>query len=145
MSVLEFNVRLAQWDKDAATIDSIRYRVFVLELGVPAEIERDGRDPECRHAIAQTQGGHAIGCGRLLPDGRIGRIAVVREWRRRGVGGAMLERLIDLARTDGHSRVVLNAEANATDFYMRHGFVRTGEPWLEAGLEHVAMERRLGN
>ncbi len=145
MSVRGFSVRLASWERDGAVIDSIRYRVFVVELGVPVDIERDGRDPACRHAIAETVDGLGIACGRLLPDGQIGRIAVLREWRRHGVGGAMLERLIELARSEGHSRVVVNAEANASDFYARHGFVATGGPWLEAGLEHVAMERRLGN
>jgi predicted GNAT family N-acyltransferase len=139
----EFSVRIADWTRDGVVIDSIRNRVFVVELGVPVDIERDGRDPACRHAIAETSAAQAIGCGRLLPDGRIGRIAVVREWRRHGVGGEILDRLIGLARADGHSRVVLNAEANAIDFYARYGFAATGEPWLEAGLEHVTMERRL--
>jgi len=141
-AALEFNVRLAHWSGDGAAIDSIRHRVFVVELGVPAEIERDGRDPSCRHAIAETPEGRIIGCGRLLPDGQIGRIAVLPEWRRHGVGAAVIERLMELARDEGHSRVMLNAQSNAGGFYLRHGFVRTGEPWLEAGLEHVAMERR---
>jgi predicted GNAT family N-acyltransferase len=80
---------------------------------------------------------------RLLPDGYVGRLAVLADWRGRGVGGAMLERLIELARALGHERVAVNARVDACDLYARHGFVRTGEPWIEAGLEHVAMERPL--
>ena len=137
-----FTVRLAQWRRDEAAIAEIRHDVFVVELGVPVELERDGRDPSGRHAIAEDAAQRAIGCARLLPDGYIGRIAVRREWRGRGVGGAMLERLVALAAATGDDRVALNAQSMACGFYERHGFKRIGVPWIEAGIEHVTMERR---
>jgi predicted GNAT family N-acyltransferase len=142
VSAAAFSVRIAQWPCDEPAIAAIRRQVFVVELGVPAELERDGRDAQSLHAIAQSDA-HAIGCARLLPDGYIGRIAVLREWRRRGVGGAMLECLVALAAQRGEALVALNAQIDACDFYSRHGFTAIGEPWLEGGLRHVTMQRRL--
>jgi predicted GNAT family N-acyltransferase len=143
MSVGRFAVRVAQWDADAAAIAVLRRAVFVAELGVPAELERDGRDPVCSHVVASDASGTTIGCGRLLPDGSIGRIAVAAGWRRRGVGGAIVERLVEVARASGHRSVALSAQSNACAFYERHGFVAAGERWTEGGLEHVRMERPL--
>jgi predicted GNAT family N-acyltransferase len=143
VSAAAFTVRRASWLRDESAIASIRDDVFVRELGVPAALERDGRDAACEHAIAEDADGHAIGCARLLADGSIGRLAVRPDWRGRGVGGALLERLVEIAAARGQTRVVLNAQTNACDFYTRHGFVRVGEPWIEGGLEHVAMQRAL--
>lgn len=138
-----FSVRRASWPRDQTAIASIRDDVFVRELGVPASLERDGRDAASEHAVAEDAHGRAIGCARLLADGSLGRVAVRRDWRSRGVGGALLERLVEIAASRGQTRVSLNAQADACEFYARHGFVRVGEPWIEAGLEHVAMQREL--
>ena len=138
-----FRVRLADWDKDEGTLKAVRNAVFVVEQRVPVEIEWDGIDANCRHAIAVDAAGNVIGCARLLPDGHIGRLAVSAAWRGRGVGGALLERLIALARERGHRRVVLNAQTHALAFYERHGFAPVGDPFEEAGIAHQAMQRFL--
>lgn len=138
-----YRVRLAHWPADAATLKSIRHDIFVVEQRVPADIEWDGVDGECRHAIAEDAAGAAIGCGRLLPDGHIGRMAVRREWRGQGVGGALLERLIALARELGYFYVALNAQTHALPFYARFGFTPRGAEYEEAGIPHRAMERPL--
>jgi len=138
-----FRVRIADWAVDEGRLKAIRHEVFVLEQHVPAEIEWDGIDAGCRHAIAEDLAGNAIGCGRLLPDGHIGRMAVRREWRRHGVGAALLERLVLLARDLGHPRVVLNAQTQALPFYARFGFVPCGPEYQEAGIPHQAMDRIL--
>jgi len=138
-----FRVRLADWTHDESKLRAIRYQVFVVEQQVPEDLEWDGIDAGCRHALAEDSRGNAIGCGRLLPDGHIGRMAVLRPWRGQGVGAALLERLVELARDDGHRRVVLNAQTHALPFYARQGFASCGAEFEEAGIPHLAMERRL--
>ena len=139
----DFGVRLAVWAVDGPKLRMLRHAVFVLEQGVPEEIERDDIDKDCSHVIAEDSSGTAIGCGRLLPDGHIGRMSVLREWRGRGVGTALLGRLIALATEGGYRRVMANAQEQACLFYQRHGFTAVGEPFFEAGIVHRAMERAL--
>jgi predicted GNAT family N-acyltransferase len=138
----EFRVRLVGWDEAAPVLSRIRTTVFVGEQGVPPEIEIDGRDPECAHAIAESAAGEAIGTGRLMPDGRIGRMAVLAGWRGRGVGAAILEALMAEARRRGFRETWLHAQSHARDFYARHGYVVEGDEYLEAGIPHVHMRSR---
>jgi muramoyltetrapeptide carboxypeptidase len=138
-----FRVRLGEWPGDERALRSVRNTVFVTEQHVPEALEWDGLDPVCRHAVAEDARGNPIGCGRLLPDGHVGRMAVLREWRGRGVGTALLAALVELAREMGHRRVALNAQASALPFYARHGFAPFGPEFEEAGIAHRAMERRL--
>jgi predicted GNAT family N-acyltransferase len=121
----------------------VRRDVFVREQGVPEALEWDGRDAVCRHVVANDDKGAAIGCGRLLPDGGIGRLAVERAWRGRGVGSAILSRLVDIASNTGFERVVLNARTDAAAFYARRGFAAAGPEFTEAGIRHLRMERAL--
>ena len=136
----DFRVRLAVWTSDERKLRMLRHTVFVLEQGVPKEIEWDGIDKDCSHAIAEDSSGNSIGCGRLLPDGHIGRLSVLREWRGRGVGTALLGELILLATERGHRRVIANAQEHARSFYERHGFTTAGDPFTEAGIVHRVME-----
>jgi predicted GNAT family N-acyltransferase len=98
-------------------------------------------DSASLHALAVDETGEPIGCARLLPDGHVGRVAVLAPWRRRGVGSALLRCLIDEARRQGHRAVLLNAQVDAMPFYARHGFVARGAVFNEAGIPHQAMER----
>ena len=138
-----FSVRLCGWDEARAEARLIRERVFVREQGVPLELEMDAWDARCDHALARAAGGAAIGTGRLLPDGHIGRMAVLKEWRGKGVGAALLQALVDQARMRGHASARLNAQISATGFYRRYGFEASGPEFREAGIAHVAMERKL--
>lgn len=138
-----FHVRLVDWREASAVLDALRFEVFVVGQGVPAELERDGRDPDCAHVLAVSDAGEPIGTGRLLPDGRIGRMAVLAPWRGRGVGAAMLDALMDEARRRGFTETHLHAQSHAKDFYARHGYVVEGEEYLEAGIPHVGMRARL--
>lgn len=138
-----YRVREADWARDELRLKSIRHQVFVIEQRVPADLEWDGIDAQCRHALAEDNAGNAIGCGRLLPDGHIGRMAVHATWRDRGVGGALLAYLVELARAEGHRRVLLNAQVNAMRFYAHRGFTPMGEEFEEAGIPHRAMVREL--
>ncbi len=135
-------VRLGSWDELSAQASPIRFTVFVDEQKVPVELELDEFDPLSCHALALA-GDEAIGTGRLLPDGHIGRMAVLAGWRGRGVGALLLQALIDEAKRRGMARVVLNAQTHALGFYARFGFVPEGEEYEEAGLPHRTMGRNL--
>ena len=132
-------IRLGDWATLGPHATAIRFEVFVDEQKVPAEIELDDMDAVCLHAVAYDDAGNAIGTGRLLPDGHIGRMAVRQPGRGTGVGGAMLTLLMDKARERGDKAVVLNAQTVAAPFYARHGFVQQGEVFEEAGIAHVEM------
>ena len=136
-------IELLSWEAARSRAAPIRFEVFVEEQGVPREIELDEHDPLCLHALALDETGSAVGTGRLLPDGHIGRMAVRRAWRGRGIGGAILERLIEAARSRGDAEVALSAQVQAIEFYRAYGFAEEGERYVEAGIEHQAMRRKL--
>jgi predicted GNAT family N-acyltransferase len=139
----EFSLRLTDWARDGDALRAIRRTVFVNEQGVPEALEWDDVDPICTHALAFDRDANPIGCGRLLPDGHIGRMAVLAPWRGRGVGAALLTLLVESARENGHRRAILNAQTDAIPFYMRYGFVVTGDEFEEVGIAHRIMERTL--
>lgn len=135
-------VRTGAWSELGEPCSALRREVFVDEQQVPAEIEIDGRDPECIHALA-TLAGQPVGTGRLLPEGRIGRLAVRATVRGKGIGAALLALLIEEARERGFARVVLNAQTGALGFYEGFGFLPVGDEFVEAGIRHQRMELRL--
>jgi predicted GNAT family N-acyltransferase len=135
-------IELLDWTAARLEASRIRTAVFVEEQGVPAEIEMDDRDATCAHALAYVDG-EAVGTGRLLADGHIGRMAVLPESRAAGVGGALLECLVDEARRRGMRAVVLSAQTHALGFYRRHGFREVGPVFDEAGIRHQEMRRVL--
>ena len=138
-----YTVRLTDWQRDREALARVRRIVFIEEQRVPENLEWDEADAACVHAIAEAPDGAAIGCGRLLPDGHIGRMAVLAPWRGRGVGDALLTRLVGAAHERGHTRVILNAQVQAMPFYARQGFAPEGEPFDEAGIAHQVMTRTL--
>lgn len=144
-------IELASWPEARADAARIRESVFVMEQGVPRELELDQYDRQCVHALARDQTGQAIGTGRLLPPqahgarivSHVGRMAVLKEWRGRGVGGALLARLIEVARQRGDTEVALSAQTHALRFYRAFGFVEEGDDFLDAGIPHRMMRRVL--
>jgi predicted GNAT family N-acyltransferase len=136
-------VREVSWDEAADRLSALRRCVFVQEQGVPESLEWDGLDPQCRHVVAESTGGEAIATGRLLPDGHIGRMAVLPAWHRLGVGSAVLAELVAMARRRGDDQVVLHAQTYVIDFYRRAAFEVASAPFMEAGIAHVLMQRRL--
>lgn len=135
-------VRNAVWPEDAGTLQSLRGAVFISEQGVPESVEWDGQDAGARHVIAEADGA-PVGCGRLLADGRIGRLAVLAPHRGLRIGAALLDALVVIARQRGEPALYLHAQADAVQFYERSGFMAEGEPFDEAGLPHVDMRLRL--
>ena len=143
MPVPTFSVRLCDWDTARAQARYIRELVFVREQSVPLELEMDEQDPRCDHALTYATDGAAVGTGRLLLDGHIGRMAVLKEWRGMGVGALLLQALVEQARSRGHAVVRLNAQIQATGFYRRFGFDVSGPEFMEAGIPHLPMQRDL--
>lgn len=137
-------IEIMNWERAQPIAGPIRFAAFVEEQGVDSGIELDDKDAQCIHAVAFDEAGKAIGTGRLLPDGHIGRMAVVKEWRRRGVGADILNALAEEARKRGDKEVVLSAQLQAAEFYREQGFVAEGKVYQEAGILHQAMRKVLG-
>ena len=129
----------ATWPDDTEQIKTIREHVFVLEQGVSAKIEWDGRDHLCMHVLAVTSEQEIVGTGRVLPSGHIGRIAVLASYRGQGVGKAILEKLITLALENSQTEIYLNSQTHAISFYQRSGFEVSGPVFMEAGIPHQRM------
>ena len=124
-------------------IRGIRDAVFGKEQAVPEEIDWDGMDPDCVHALAIEEGGASTGTGRLTPEGKIGRLAVLPRERGQGIGAALLEALSEEARRKGIAKVYLHAQTQALAFYEKQGFVRRGDAFFEADIKHVYMSKVL--
>ena len=133
-------VRVANWQKDNAEIRRIREAVFVAEQSVPAELEWDAEDQEAVHFLA-LEGDFAVGTARLLADGEIGRVSVLKDWRGLKVGDALLKAAIIEAENRDLKQQKLIAQVHASEFYQRHGFRIVSEEFLEAGISHVEMVR----
>jgi predicted GNAT family N-acyltransferase len=140
---LDVSVTRALWSRDAAALRAVRTAVFVVEQRVPPALEWDGRDGDCVHVLARTGDGTAVGCGRLLPEGRIGRMAVLAAMRGRGVGSALMRALLTAAREHGHTAVELGAQTHALGFYARFGFIAEGAEYDDAGMPHRTMRLAL--
>ncbi|MBB6343043.1 putative GNAT family N-acyltransferase [Pseudomonas fluvialis] len=135
------SVRVADWQKDNADLRRIREKVFIAEQAVPPELEWDTEDAQAVHFLAY-EGDYAIGTARLLPDGQIGRVSVLKDWRGLNVGDALLAAVIAEAERRGLHEQRLSAQVQATPFYERHGFRILSEEYLDAGIPHVDMLRQ---
>lgn len=133
-------VRVANWQRDSAELRRIRETVFVAEQAVPAELEWDNEDADAVHFLAE-EGQFAVGTARLLPDGHIGRVAVLKDWRGMKVGDALMRAAIAEAERRGLTQQALSAQVHATAFYERLGFRVVSEEFIEAGIPHVDMVR----
>jgi predicted GNAT family N-acyltransferase len=135
----DVRILATDWRSDRQRLSLIRRAVFVEEQRVPEELEWDADDAGAIHLLAVDADDTPIGCARLLPDGHIGRMAVLQSWRGKGVGRALLQKALELARAQGHAIVRLSAQTHAAGFYRRHGFIAEGDEYLEAGIPHLAM------
>jgi len=139
----DFTVDGVDYQAALPQLRAVREAVFVQEQGVPLELELDELDPECHHVIARDAQGQPIGTGRLTPERKVGRMAVLPDWRGRGVGDALLLALIAKARELDWHDLSLHSQVSAIGFYARHGFLPYGERFVEAGIDHQSMRRLL--
>ena len=138
-----FTIRIMGWPEALALARPVRERVFIDEQKVPRELEWDQWDDAGDHAVAFDALGKPIGTARLLPDGRIGRMAVLKDWRGKGVGAALLRAMLERARSRSMARAVLHAQVHAAGFYRRFGFSERGGEFVEAGIPHLEMTLEL--
>lgn len=136
---MAWRVDIAEWADAEPAIRSVREAVFVREQHVPEELEWDGLDQVCVHVLARNEAGDPIGTARMQPDGKIGRMAVLKEWRGRGIGRALLQALVDVASDRGFTRLTLSAQTHAVRFYEKAGFRAIGDLFLDAGIPHRKM------
>lgn len=124
-------------------IKFVRETVFIKEQHVPVDLEWDNDDQTAQHVIAKTENGDVIATARLLNNGHIGRMAVLEPFRFQGIGTKMLNRLIEKARQNGLKDVFLNAQISAVNFYTKAGFCIVGNEFMDAGIPHYKMVKKL--
>jgi predicted GNAT family N-acyltransferase len=139
MSGGNFTIRQVDWHREKEQIMMIRNVVFVEEQKVPMEEEMDNLDAQCWFVLAEDETGKPIGTGRLLPGGKIGRLAVLKDHRGHGIGSALLKALIRVADLQSIGELYLHGQIQAKSFYARHGFVEEGPVFEEAGIPHIKM------
>jgi hypothetical protein len=127
----------------AAEIRRIRNTVFTGEQHVDAQLDFDGLDPVAVQVLVAHDGKY-VATGRMLSDGHIGRLAVLKEYRGRGFGAKVVLALLNEAEKAGLKRTFLGAQLHAVGFYQKLGFSVYGEPFMDANMEHVHMERFMG-
>ena len=140
-----FRIMQTSWASRKKDLIRIRTLVFINEQMVPPELEWDDYDEDCWHVIAENESGECVGTGRMLYDGHIGRMAVLPDFRKRGIGGAMLEKLIKIARHQDINEVFLHAQTSAVQFYQKHGFTITSAEFVDAGIPHVTMRKAVSD
>jgi len=147
----ETKITLHRWQEHAArrVIKNIRFKVFVEEQKVPAEEELDRFDPVSLHILLYLKTGDGfykpVATGRLIPDGHIGRIAVLKTYRGRGFGLLMMEVLEKKAMEKGLKSVELDAQVQALPFYEKAGYTSFGNVFMDAGIRHKKMKKILNN
>mgnify|MGYP001163680448 FL=1 len=138
-------IRNAEWETESVLLYEVRSAVFVEEQGVDVSIERDGKDDQCYHSLAHDNSGKVLGTGRLSPEGKIGRLAVLKDWRGLGIGSEIMKNLIKQSESLGMSQTYLHSQVSVTEFYESLGYRQKGSIFEEAGIPHVVMLRDSDN
>ncbi|MBN2658333.1 MAG: GNAT family N-acetyltransferase [Spirochaetales bacterium] len=139
---MEIRYIVADWSKHKEELSSVRYEVFVLGQNVPLELEMDEADSRYNHILA-LDGEKPIGTARLTTDGHIGRVAVLKEYRSRGIGRELILHIEEIAFELGFDQVELGAQLHAIPFYEKLGYEPFGETYMDAGIEHRHMKKTL--
>ena len=121
-------------------IHQVRKQVFIVEQKVPAELEFDEADPLAVHVVAFINS-QPVATGRIAPDGKIGRMAVLKNFRKKGIGQKILQRLVDIGCHNGLKKLYLSSQCHAIPFYEKVGFTPQGPVYEEAGIDHRLMVR----
>lgn len=132
-------IKIVSWEEAATVLRAVRTAVFIREQQVPEELEWDQFDAVSVHVLAVNNVGQPVGTARLLPDGHIGRMAVLKEWRGQGLGSALLTKLLQVLIKRHQFEAKLHAQTSAIPFYKKFGFQIVGEEFMEAGIPHVKM------
>jgi predicted GNAT family N-acyltransferase len=134
--------KICNYKNNEKEICKIRFEVFVDEQNVPEELEIDGLDDEAKHVLIYNND-EPIGTGRILSDGHIGRVAVLKKYRGLGIGKSVMQELIKWALENNLKKLWLSSQWHAHSFYLDLDFVCEGEIYEEAGIDHIKMFRML--
>lgn len=133
----EIEVSVVDW-LSTESLRDIRKQVFIDEQGVPEALEWDADDQSAVHFLMHAEG-DSLGTARLLADGHIGRLAILPAWRGKGLGQRLMHEVMTYAQARGMSTLLLSAQIQAQPLYQRLGFVVHSDPYMEAGIAHIAM------
>jgi predicted GNAT family N-acyltransferase len=138
-----YHIQILNWQENESALRFVRKAVFILEQQIPEDLEWDEFDSISMHILALNSDAEPIGTARLLPDGHIGRMAILKEWRGKRVGSAIMERILqEMIRRDMR-KAKLNAQVTARNFYGKFGFQASGKEFMEAGIPHIKMTLEL--
>ena len=144
MMKTDLKIITTSWHENQHILSKLRNKVFVEEQGVPEELEQDEQDPSALHFLAYIEPQHkAIATARLLNDGHVGRMAVLKAYRNQSVGKKILDAIIEIAKQKKLAELFLNAQIDAQGFYEKSGFVRQGDIFMDAGIQHIRMIKKL--
>ena len=135
----KITIKEIDFKENFSDIENIRSTVFIKEQHVPEELEWDEYDRKSTHVLAYY-GNKAVGTARLLEDGHIGRMAVLKAYRNRNIGKNMLKYLIKLAQEKSIKNIKLSAQEHAVEFYKKYGFSIYGDVYMDTGIPHFDMK-----
>ncbi len=138
-----YSIKICSWESGQQQLSDIRRQVFINEQKVPEELEWDEFDKTARHVITLTKNHQAIATGRIKADGHIGRMAVLKAYRQQGIGSEILLTLLGIAKQQHLKSVYLHAQVSAISFYEQHGFVCNSSQFMDAGIPHKSMVKKI--
>lgn len=140
------NIKIAQvsWHEAENYLRAVRTPVFIVEQFVTPEFEWDELDKSALHLLAMLDN-EAIACLRMIDYHKIGRMAVLKEWRGMGLGAALLLEAVKICQVHGSKQIYLSAQTHAIGFYLRCGFKVTSEVYQDVHIPHVDMQLELSN
>ncbi len=127
------------WKVDQQRLSKIRETVFIQEQSVPIEMEWDEWDAKAWHLLALDHNDQPLGTARICTNGQIGRMAVLQQYRRQGIGSALLKQAIKLAKAEQLNPIFIHAQTSVEAFYAHFDFTVTGKEFIEAGISHIEM------
>ncbi|MGB2863425.1 MAG: GNAT family N-acetyltransferase [Sedimentisphaerales bacterium] len=136
----DIDITIVNWFDKQTELYSVRRAVFIEEQNIAERIEIDGRDPDCFHVLASDTKGRPVGTARMDDKGKIGRMAVLQNYRRQGIGRKMIQALMDYGRKNSITDFHVSSQVTAIGFYRKMGFEPFGEEFLEAGIKHINMK-----
>lgn len=140
-------VRLITSEAELLQAHNIRREVFVNEQNVPESEEIDEYEHVCRHFLAISSNGTPCGAARwrFVSEGvKLERFAVVKAFRKKGVGSALVQKLLDDITNHpdfNHQKIYLHAQIEALPLYEKFGFHTTGPLFYECDIKHFKMIR----